>query len=219
MRQQMIYNPRYYQLREEQLERMLTIARQTKEARPGGVVFFGDSLTETYQIDQFYPELPVKYNCGIGGATAQELLWMVDEGVIKYQPKLVVMMVGINDLGNTVMCSPKEIAFHVKEIVDLICGNLPEAKVLLYSTLPCVEALRDYKHVPGIRCNDLVEMIYAQEQEMIRDPQVTFVDVFHEFVDENKEALTDFYRDGLHLNEQGFERLTALLKPKIHELL
>ena len=45
------------------------------------------------------------------------------------------------------------------------------------------------------------------------------MDVFPQFVAADGEALTEFYQDGLHLNEKGFERLTALLKPEILKLL
>ena len=38
----MEYNPRYYQMREFQLERMLAIVRANQDAKPGGVVSFGD---------------------------------------------------------------------------------------------------------------------------------------------------------------------------------
>lgn len=215
----MVYDPHYFQLRETQLKRMLAIVEQTKDAQPGGVVFFGDSLTEIYPLEESYSELPLKYNCGIGGATSKLLLNMLDEGVIKYQPKLVVLMVGINDLGNTVMLSPREIAVNIARVIDVIRGNCPDAKVLLWSTLPCVEALRDYHHVAGIRCNDFSKMIFELCHETVRDPLTTFVDVFPQFVAADGEALTEFYQDGLHLNEKGFERLTALLKPEILKLL
>lgn len=214
----MIYDPQYFQLREVQLKRMLAIVEQTKTAKPGGVVFYGDSLTEIYPIEEMYPELPIKYNCGIGGATSELLLNMVDEGVVKYAPKLVVLMIGINDLGNTVMFSPREIACNVARVIDVIRGNLPDTKVLLWSTLPCVEALRDYHHVPGIRCNDFSKMIFEICHETVRDSKTTFLDVFPHFIAKDGEALTDYYRDGLHLNEKGFERLTDLLKPEILKL-
>ena len=91
--------------------------------------------------------------------------------------------------------------------------------ILVNEALPCVEALRSYHQVPGIRNNDLVRMIFDQERELVRDRNVTFVDVFPEFVDEQNEARTEYYRDGLHLNDAGFDRLTELLAPKIHKLL
>lgn len=219
MRETMKYNPCYYQLREGQLERMLTIVRQTKNAQPNGVVFFGDSITEMYDLEKHFPHMKPIYNCGIGGATSNELLWMVDEAVIKYQPKVVVMMIGVNDLGNTVMLSPKDIAVNVKNIIDLIRGNCPDTQIILMSTLPCIEALRDYHHVPGIRCNDLVEMIYQQYQEVICDSKTTLLWTFDDFVDENKEAKVKYYQDGLHLNEEGYKHLTQILTPVIEKYL
>lgn len=217
MRETMKYNPCYYQLREGQLERMLTIVRQTKNAQPNGVVFFGDSITEMYDLEKHFPHMNPIYNCGIGGATSNELLWMVDEAVIKYHPKVVVMMIGINDLGNTVMLSPKDIAVNVKNIIDLIRGNCPDTQIILMSTLPCIEALRDYHHVPGIRCNDLVEMIYQQYQEVICDSKTTLLWTFDDFVDESKEAKVKYYQDGLHLNEEGYKHLTQILTPVIEK--
>lgn len=219
MRETMKYNPCYYQLREGQLERMLSIVKQTKSAKKGGLVFFGDSITEMYNLEKHYPTIDIKYNCGIGGGTSQELLWMCDEGVIKYQPSVVVMMIGINDLGNTVMTSPKEIAVNVKNIIDLIRGNCPDTQIILLSTLPCVESLRSYHQVPGIRCNDLVEMIYQQYQELIIDSKVELVDIFHQFIDKDKEALVECYQDGLHLNEMGYEKLTKILFPIINKYI
>lgn len=217
MRETMKYNPCYYQLREGQLERMLSIVKQTKSAKKDGVVFFGDSITEMYELDKYFPEIAVKYNCGIGGGTSNELLWIVDEAVIKYNPKLVVMMIGINDLGNTVMLSPKDIALNVKNIIDLIRGNCPDTQILLLSTLPCVEALRSYHQVPGIRCNDLVEMIHSQYKQLILDKKVQLVNIFNYFVDEKKEEIKEYYEDGLHLNERGYEKLTELIKPIVKE--
>lgn len=219
MRETMTYNPCFYQLREGQLQRMLEIISHNKEAKPHGVVFFGDSLTQMYDLEKYFPQIPLKYNCGIGGATSEELLWIVDEAVIKYQPSLVVMMIGINDLGHTVMLSPKDIANYVKSIIDLIRGNLPDTQILLLSTLPCVESLRDYHHVLGIRCNDLVKMIYIQYQELILDNKTTLINVFDEFIDENNEAKTKYYQDGLHLNERGYQKLTSLIEKKIQDYL
>ena len=219
MRETMKYNPCYYQLREGQLQRILSIIQQTKIALEGGVIFFGDSITEMYNIEHYYQDISIKYNVGVGGATSNELLWICDEAVIKYPPKVVVMMIGINDLGNTVMLSPKEIAVNIKNIIDLIRGNCPQTQILLLSTLPCVESLRSYHQVPGIRCNDLVEMIYQQCQDIIIDPKTRFVSIFEEFIDENKEALIEYYQDGLHLNELGYEKLTRLIKPIIQEYI
>lgn len=218
MREQMIYNPGYYQLRENQLIRMLSIINQTKNAKPGGVVFFGDSITEMYDVNKYFEDIPIKYNSGIGGATSHELLWFIDEAVIKYQPKIVVLMVGINDLGYTTMFSPRQIALYIKDIIDIIRGNCPYTYILLLSTLPCIENLKDYHHVPGIRNNDFVQMIFQECQLLIMDKKTIMIPIYHEFVDENGHVLMKYYQDGLHLNENGYQHLTKILYPYIKQI-
>lgn len=219
MRESMTYNPRFFQLRERQLERMLEIVRSGRDAEGGGVVFLGDSLTELFPVDLHFPELAVRHNCGIAGSVSQELLWMADEAVIKRRPRLVVLMVGTNDLGNTVMASPRDVACNVRDLVDLVLGNLPEARVLLWSPLPCVEELDGYRAKPCGRSNDLLRMILPQERELIRDARVAFLDVFDAFLDERGGTRAELYRDGLHLNDEGFALLAELLRPEIHRLL
>ena len=53
MRDQMIYNPGIYQLREEALKRMLDIIYNQKTAQSGQTVFFGDSIIEFYDMNQY----------------------------------------------------------------------------------------------------------------------------------------------------------------------
>lgn len=215
----MKYNPKYFQLRKSQLQRMLTIIDKQENSAQDGVVFFGDSITEMYDVDRYFSEVKNVYNCGIHGATAQELLWIVDEAVIKYQPKLVILMIGTNDLGRTIMSSPNEIAYYVREVIDLITRNAPNTKILLLSALPCDESLNSYHQVPSIRSNDILEMIYASYIDIIHNPQVVMKEIFSAFVAENKQTLTEYYEDGLHLNEKGYERLTSLIKPEIEKIL
>lgn len=56
MREQMIYNPGIYQLREDALKRMLDIIYNQKTAQSGQTVFFGDSIIEFYDMNQYFPE-------------------------------------------------------------------------------------------------------------------------------------------------------------------
>lgn len=215
MREQMIYNPGIYQLRETALQRMLEIIHQRKEAIPGGIVFFGDSLTEFCDLEAYYPFKNI-YNCGIAGASIEELTWIADEAVIKYQPSLVVLMAGINDMGNTVMSSPRNIARDMDLLVRLITRNLPETQVLLLSPIPCLSEYQDYHHVAGIRCNAFVSQVNDLYQEIIKDSHVTLLNPFPLFM-ENGEERKDYYQDGLHLNDLGYQLLTNFVESHIEK--
>lgn len=113
------------------------------------------------------------------GITSDMLLHFVDEGVIKYQPKNVFIMIGTNNLGNTTMTSPREIALNVKEMVEIIHNNLTDCHIYLISCIPCIETLHGYKYIhKGFRCNDLLKMIMQEYKKMISFSYVSFIDFF-----------------------------------------
>lgn len=154
MRESMRYDTNKYQLRESILNRMLEIINNQKESVSGGTVFYGDSITEYFDIDKYMSEIDVKYNCGIGGITSDMLLHFIDEGVIKYKPNVVFLMIGTNDLGNTIMASPRDIALNVKEMVEIIHYNLPECKIHVYLLNPLKTPY--FQGVSPVLCSNLM---------------------------------------------------------------
>lgn len=212
MRENMIYNPGIYQLRENTLNRMLDIIHQRMHSKPGGVVFFyGDSITEFCDLKRFYKINRDLYNCGIAGANTDELLWMVDEAVIQYQPSIVFLIFGINDLGNTSMHSPRKIAQQIDMLAHLITENCLRTQLYIVPTLPCLEELHDYRHVAGIRCNAFVRDIYQCLTELVTSRNTILIDVYSSFVDEEK-VKNELYLDGLYLNEKRYKVLSCQLK-------
>ena len=60
------------------------------------IVFFGDSITEVYKVDEFFPKRNV-INSGISGDRTENLLERMDD-VYRYNPSKVFLLIGINDL-------------------------------------------------------------------------------------------------------------------------
>lgn len=217
MKESMKYNPCYYQIREFQLHRILSIIQQRKQTKTNGIVFFGDSIIEQWNLQENFPTIKNIINCGISGATAQELLWVIDETLIKYKPKTVVLHMGTNDLGDTSMESPRTIALHIKTIVEMIRGNLPDTEIIILSPLPCIEAKRDFCEPGGLRYNIVLEMIYQQCIQHINDDKTTFLSIFDEFIDDNYQAIEHFYLDGLHINTQAYQLISSMLLPMLEQ--
>ena len=179
MKEGMKFLTNHYQLREFTLTRMLQLVNQNKTAKLNGTVFFGDSITERCDLQQYYPEIENKYNTGIAGITSKMLLNFIDEGVVKYQPKQVVIMIGTNDLGDTVMESPRDIALNVKEMVEIIHYNCLDAKIYLVAPIPCIEKAHGYKAIKkGIRSNDVLKMIFKEYKNVIPYENVTFINPY-----------------------------------------
>lgn len=221
MREEMLYNPNFYQLREYMLQTMVRIASENKKSKTHGLLFFGDSITEWYNLEKYYPEIPIKYNSGIAGATSESLRWICDEAVIKYHPHLIVLMIGINDFGNTNMRSPHEIVSNVQILLDLMQRNLPNSKVLLLETLPCDEERAGWLAGKKMRSNKMITVLNEEYEELAKILSgVELVKTFKNFFDEEHNSIYSAYTtDGLHLSEVGYMQLTRSIKPILQKYI
>lgn len=139
------------------------------------------------------------------------LLHFVDEGVIKYHPSQVFILVGTNDLGNTVMASPRDIALNIKEMVEIIHYNLPECQIHLLSPIPCIEKVHGYQAMhQGLRSHDILQMIMQEYKRMIPYDYVHFIDIYQSLYQDNI-LREDVFIDGLHINEDGYALLTEAI--------
>ncbi len=219
MREEMIYNPDFYQLREYMIRTMLRLIADNKKSEPHGVLFFGDSITQWYDIEKYYPEISVKYNSGIAGATSESLRWICDEAVIKYQPQLIVLMVGTNDFGNTNMRSPRDVGCNVRVLLDLIWGNLPNTKILLLETLPCDEKRQGAFVGKKMRSNKMIALLNEEYKKLAQlFPDLILVSTFAAFFNEEANSIIPAYTiDGLHLSDDGYRRLTKIIQPVLQK--
>lgn len=212
MRENMKFDTNIYQLRESVLKRMIQIIQQQRYVEDNNIVFYGDSIIEYYDVEHIFKSLGHVYNCGIGGITSDMLLHFLDEGVIKYHPSQVYILIGTNDLGNTVMASPRDIALNVKEMVEIIHYNLPKCQIHLISPIPCVEKIHGYTSMhQGLRSNDILNMLISEYQRVIPYDYVDYIDVFSALYDEHQKLREDVFIDGLHINEDGYALLTEAI--------
>ncbi len=218
----MKYNYGYFQFRDYQVESMRKISGKNLLAKKGGLVFYGDSITENYNIEKYFSEIDTKYNSGISGFTSESLLWFCDEAVIKYQPDLVILMIGINDSGETSMLSPKQTACNIKNLVEMLDMNIKNVNFALISTLPWnPEQNKEYRQEEfevkqGIRSNELIRKIYEETQKiLVNFSNVIYIDAFTEMLDENNRLDREYSLDGIHLSEKGYEKFTNIIKPVI----
>ncbi|MDU4938797.1 MAG: GDSL-type esterase/lipase family protein [Clostridium sp.] len=220
MKENMIFNDDQYQLREFQVDRMKEVIVNNRISKENGVVFYGDSIVQGYDINKYIPEINDKYNCGIGGFTSETLLWICDEAVVKYKPSLVYISVGTNDLGNTNMRSPREIALNIEKLIRLVRGNLKEVKIMIASTTPCDENKQGPKTGKCLRTNFNISIVNKEIQNICnRYENVEFIDIYSTLLDKISGNIKEIYTtDGLHLTEKGYEKITDIIKPRILQL-
>src|SRR5580693_9059313 len=97
-------------------------------------VFFGDSITDIWHLDEYFPGKPY-VNRGIGGQTTPQMLVRFRQDVINLQPKVVVILAGTNDIaGNTGPMRLQDIEANLASMAELARAH--DIHVVLCSIMP-----------------------------------------------------------------------------------
>ena len=184
--------------------------------KPGGIVFVGDSLTQRYPLNEFYPGLHV-YNRGIDGDTTVGVLKRLDLSIFDLKPSTVVLQIGTNDL--QVEGIAKDITIvNIQKIVKAIQNTQPEIHLILVSLYPVnlsIDKLVN-KFIVGPRHNEDIKSI---NQAIAKIQGVKFLDIYPHLLNEDKELNMQYSKEGLHLSLAGYAIITPLIRQAIDALL
>lgn len=187
-----------------------------KVVKEGGIVFVGDSLTENYNIYEYFKGEDV-YNRGIGGDTTVGLLNRMDESIYSLKPSIVVLLIGINDFELVKDSSVESIYNNVLLIINEIKENCPNAKIILESLYPvnktnnpkidqsCVIRKDNNKIV---EVNNLLKTIKG----------VCYLDMYSHLVDEEGALNIIYTIEGLHINTFGYYKITEVINKEIKKV-
>jgi lysophospholipase L1-like esterase len=185
-------------------------------AKPQGIVFVGDSLTQRYPLNEFYPGLHL-YNRGIDGDTTVGVLKRLDLSIFDLKPTTVVLQIGTNDL--QVEGITKDITIvNIQKIVKAIQTTQPAIHLILVSLYPVnlsIDKLVN-KFIVGPRNNEDIKSI---NQAIAKIQGVKFVDVYPHLLNEDKELNMQYSKEGLHLSLAGYAIITPLIRQAIDALL
>lgn len=176
-----------------------------KEQDQGAVVFLGDSITQGWGDDmgKSFGDLKVA-NRGIGGDTSRGVLIRLNEDVISLHPRIVVLLIGTNDISNA--AEPETIASNVKLIVAALQADNPPISVKLCEVFPSSAS----KNRPKEKIKRL-NQLYA---ELVKsNPRVTLVRTWAIFANQAGDAKESEFPDLLHPNQVGYEKWAKALRP------
>jgi lysophospholipase L1-like esterase len=105
-----------------------------KPVEPGRVVFMGDSITDFWRLEEYFPGQPY-VNRGIGGQTTPQMLVRMYPDVIELKPAAMVVLAGTNDIArNTGISTAEMIQQNIMAMTELAQHH--NIKVVLCSVLP-----------------------------------------------------------------------------------
>ena len=177
------------------------------EKVPDNYLFLGDSITDFYDLDKYYKDLPV-VNSGISGNTTDDILKDMKKRVYQYNPSKVFLLIGTNDLIRDK--SNEEIVEGVEKIIKGIKENRPKAEIYLESIYPVNYKLSPY--MVKNRKNDDIKEINEKLEDYCEDNDITYIDMYDLLKDKDDNFNSKYTKDGLHPNDDGYEVITKELK-------
>lgn len=171
----------------------------------GAVVFLGDSITQGWgnQTDTLFAGVKIA-NRGISGDTTRGMLYRLEADVLSLEPAAVVMLMGTNDLEEK--ATPQVIAGNVALIIEAILKHNPKTPVVLCQIFPSSASMN--RPADKIKETNALLMAYAKGK-----PEITVIDTWTLYADENGDAPVSEFPDLLHLNESGYTKWAAALRP------
>ena len=166
------------------------------------IVFFGDSQVDLWWMAPSFGSLPI-VNKGISGDWASKAIDRFDKDVLALKPKLLVMLIGTNDLGN----GQKITAINSNISVMLDKASNQDIKIILCSLLP---VRGEYKENHPLK--DLLQ-INKGFKLLSQKYNADYVDFYSQLIDENGTFKGEFTSDGLHPSRTGYMKMSKILMP------
>jgi lysophospholipase L1-like esterase len=186
----------------------------------GEIVFIGNSITEGGKDWSSRFGIAHVRNRGIAGDVTDGVLKRLDE-IIYFKPKAVFILIGINDLFSLhhtednrelvydkIVPSAAYVATNILKIAKRIHRKSPTTKIYVRTLLP---TRRPFLKDDIILINQIIKKNTAKGYYQV-------IDLYTHFADASGELMQELTKDGVHLNDRGYERWVQFEKGIIESL-
>jgi lysophospholipase L1-like esterase len=179
-------------------------AQDLKNKPPqGGILFVGSSSIRLWNLSKSFPEAKA-INRGFGGSEIADSIHFADRIVMPHQPRKVFLYAGDNDISKGK--SAKVVARDYLDFVKVVHGKLPKTEIYFIAIKPSIK-----------RWNLVGEMREANEMikaECNKNELLGYVDIDTPMIGSDGMPRPElFAKDGLHLNEVGYEVWSKVVEP------
>jgi lysophospholipase L1-like esterase len=180
----------------------------------GATLFVGSSSIRMWhqRLAEDFPDRDVIPR-GFGGSTMELLLHYFDEIVTPYQPAIIVVYEGDNDLaGNRKV---EDVAKQFDEFVERVNEHVPGAAIVFIPPKPSVSRWKLWPKMEKL--NSYLQQLAAQRKN------VWYADIASPMLEQSKEpgqppSKDLFVKDGLHLSGQGYDLWTKVVQDVLKDI-
>jgi lysophospholipase L1-like esterase len=168
------------------------------------IVFVGSSTIVRWKtLKDDFPKHQV-INRGFGGNEIVDSTHFADRIIVPYQPRLVVLRAGGNDIHNG--RTPQQVLADFKDFVRTVHDKLPKTRILYISQPPTVARWDEREKLKEL--NALVKDYVNTDQRL------AYVETYDTTLDANGQARPElFVEDKLHFSPEGYKLLIERVRP------
>ena len=181
---------------------------ETEKAKDhGAVVFLGDSITEHWEVEKYFPNLKTA-NRGISGDTTRGMLYRLKDNVLDLHPRAIVFLGGINDTWQQPQGTPQTVAANVRSILEGIRHAAPRTPVFVCEVLPT-----------SGKPDELIRAINTTVDDVLKKiPNAHRVRTHDLFLNADGTLNASLFNDGTHPSPAGYAVWQAAVAPELDKL-
>ena len=181
------------------------------------VVFFGDSITDMWKLDEYFPGKPY-VNRGISGQTTPQMLVRFRQDTIDRQPKVIVILAGTNDIaGNTGPMRLEDIEANYASMAELARAH--DIHLVFSSILPVHNYTPRSQDLFAQRSPEKILELNRWLKAYCAANHHVYLDYFGALVNERGLLKLELADDGLHPNVAGYKLMAPLAEAAIEKAL
>lgn len=170
------------------------------------ILFVGSSSFAMWKdVQNYFPGYKI-LNRGFGGSSLPDVIRYVNDVIIPYQPKQIVIYCGENDLAASDTVTSSMVLDRFTELFTLIRNQLPKVPVVYISMKPSPS--RQHLSAKVEMGNKLIKKFLKKKK------RTAFIDVYHKMLNAEGKPMADiFLEDDLHMNARGYAIWQKAIEP------
>ena len=180
---------------------------KTNPPPKGAIVFVGSSSIRKWQtLAEDFAGIAV-IGRGFGGSQLGDSVRYAARIVLPYEPKMVVLYAGDNDLAAGKL--PEQVFADFKAFVAKIHAKLPQTRIGYVSIKPSTKRWALIEKIKQV--NHLVKEFTQSDSRLV------FLDIFTPMLGpDSKPRLELLAADGLHLTREGYKLWASVIRPRLN---
>jgi len=163
------------------------------------------SFTKWKDVQDYFPAHTM-LNRGFGGSSLTDVIYYVNDVILKYKPKQILIYCGENDIAGSTSVTADTVFERFKTLYTIIRSKFKKVPIGFISMKPSPSREKYLETMQ--KGNAMIKSFMEHEKRS------SYIDVYSSMLDANGKILTHiFLSDKLHMNAEGYKIWQGVIAP------